>query len=59
MHLTVNDNGLGFTNPNPDGVGLANIRERLYALYDERAQLSLRANIPCGVIAELCLPLAP
>ena len=59
LHLTVSDNGLGFTNPNPDGVGLANIRERLYALYGERAQLSLRANIPSGVIAELCLPLAP
>jgi len=39
-----------------NGVGLANIRERLAALYGESAKLTLEANTPCGVIATIDVP---
>jgi Histidine kinase len=38
------------------GVGLANIRERLLALYGETAKLSLESNAPKGVIAIIEIP---
>jgi signal transduction histidine kinase len=61
LTLTVADNGLGLS----DGpcatagtsVGVSNIRERLQALYGERAAFSLNPNTPSGVIAQLTLPL--
>jgi hypothetical protein len=37
---------------------LQNIRERLAALYDDRARLILRDNAPSGLVATLLLPLA-
>lgn len=37
-------------------VGNANIRERLQALYGADASLTLRANQPCGVVAEIRIP---
>ncbi|WMW79628.1 histidine kinase [Undibacterium cyanobacteriorum] len=39
-------------------VGNANIRERLQALYGANASLTLRANQPCGVVAEIRIPMA-
>jgi hypothetical protein len=56
--LTVSDNGRGFTAASGSGVGLANIRARLDALYGPRAALRLEANSPRGVIATIRLPLA-
>jgi LytS/YehU family sensor histidine kinase len=38
------------------GIGLKNLRERLAALYDERATLMLSALEPAGVRAEMRLP---
>jgi sensor histidine kinase YesM len=37
-------------------VGNANIRDRIVALYGSQATLTLRANEPCGTIAELHFP---
>ena len=56
--LTVADSGRGFRAESGSGVGLANVRARLAALYGERAQLELRANTPRGVLASIRLPLA-
>ena len=57
--LRVSDSGLGLegSHGSSSGVGLANVRQRLHALYGERAALSLYARQPHGVVAELSLPL--
>lgn len=61
LRLTVADTGLGLDAATDTGdhthVGLSNIRERLHALYGERAALVLTPNTPSGVIAQLTLPL--
>jgi sensor histidine kinase YesM len=58
LALTVADTGRGFTAASGSGVGLANIRARLAALYGERAALRLEANHPRGVVATITLPVA-
>lgn len=64
--LTVADTGLGlpadydenYRAPDHQShVGNANIRERVLALYGEKASFTLMNNQPCGVVAELRLPL--
>jgi sensor histidine kinase YesM len=68
--LMVADTGLGLDAPHHPGdaiqssqspqstkVGLANLRERLHALYGEHGSLSLEPNTPSGVIARLTVPL--
>ena len=57
LTLSVADNGRGLTAASGSGVGLANIRARLAALYGERASLALEANTPRGVVAIIRLPL--
>jgi len=57
LTLSVADNGQGLTAASGSGVGLANIRARLAALYGERAALRLEANAPRGVTAIITLPL--
>lgn len=64
--VTVTDTGLGIdadgmalNSTAGTGIGLANIRDRLQALYGDAARLSLVRNQPSGVIAQLTLPLAP
>ena len=52
------DSGRGFSAEAGSGVGLANIRARLAALYGERAALRLHANSPRGVVAMITLPLS-
>jgi signal transduction histidine kinase len=54
--LSVADTGHGFAAASGSGVGLANIRARLAALYGERAALRLEANSPRGVLATVTLP---
>lgn len=57
--LTVTDTGLGLEDAprsNGTGVGLANVRERLHALYGDRAALVLEPNQPAGTRALLTLP---
>jgi LytS/YehU family sensor histidine kinase len=39
------------------GIGLANTRARLAALYGLEAELALRAHEPRGVVAEIRVPL--
>lgn len=55
--LRVADTGLGLRAQSGDGVALANVRQRLATLYGDAARLSLYANNPHGVIAEITLPL--
>ena len=47
---------MGFAKDASDGVGLANIRERLRLLYDKAATLSLAPNEAGGTIATIELP---
>lgn len=58
LTVDVCDIGLGLNVPvsaNSGGVGLTNIRERLAAIYGEDATLSVRENLPHGVIASLAI----
>jgi signal transduction histidine kinase len=59
LRLEVCDTGAGFAGEAGSGVGLANTRSRLAALYGDAAQLSLRMNSPRGVVASVVLPLRP
>jgi len=62
IELTVRDTGLGFgATPATQGTGtgLANVRDRLDALYGGQASLTLSENPPHGVTATIVLPLDP
>jgi signal transduction histidine kinase len=56
--IDVRDNGAGFSSSGGSGVGLANTRSRLAALYGGRAGLSLTTEAPRGVLASVRMPLA-
>ncbi len=56
MQVNVRDNGVGFNMHADDGVGLANIRERLRLLYDSRAELVIEAPLDGGAIAAIRVP---
>lgn len=58
LRVVVSDTGRGVAQPPGEGVGLANIRERLAALYGGEGRLTLEANHPHGAIATLEIPLA-
>ena len=51
--------GAGLADHPGQGIGLANIRERLTLLHGNRAHLALEANDPHGFIARIVLPAAP
>jgi hypothetical protein len=58
LRVTVADTGLGFavgTKPGT-GVGLANVSERLAALYGSAAKVTIDANTPSGTIATIEVP---
>ncbi|MGE5162278.1 MAG: sensor histidine kinase, partial [Betaproteobacteria bacterium] len=55
--IDVRDNGAGFSSSGGSGVGLANTRSRLAALFGPRAALSLSSAAPRGVLASLRIPL--
>jgi PAS domain S-box-containing protein len=58
LRLTVTDTGLGFpAQLSGGGVGLANVRERLNALYGDKCMFTLKENKPCGVIATIEVPI--
>jgi sensor histidine kinase YesM len=60
--VTVSDNGRGVAAPSPnsgDGVGLANIRDRLAALYGTRGRFDLVAESPRGARATIEIPFEP
>lgn len=54
--VEVRDDGAGFSAAGGSGVGLANTRSRLSALYGAGASLSLAACAPRGVVASVRLP---
>ncbi|QPF75586.1 sensor histidine kinase [Roseateles sp. DAIF2] len=58
LAVEVRDNGQGFAASGGSGVGLANTRARLAALFGPRAALELEAAEPRGVVARVRLPLA-
>ncbi len=62
LTLTVCDTGLGLSSNCATAgtrLGVANTRERLRAIYGERAAFSLEPNSPCGAMARLTLPVQP
>jgi hypothetical protein len=56
LRMVVTDTGRGFSETPGAGVGLANIRERLAALYGTGAKFTLEANEPRGVVATIEVP---
>jgi Histidine kinase len=60
MSLRVADTGAGLAGGGVpgQGIGLANIRERLALLYGRAARLDLAAQSPRGFVAEITLPCA-
>ncbi|NML62660.1 histidine kinase [Massilia sp. RP-1-19] len=56
MHVDVQDNGIGFNMHAGEGVGLANIRERLRLLYGSRAELAIEMPAEGGALASIRVP---
>ncbi len=56
LTVEVADTGVGFRGNSGKGVGLANIRARLSALFGDRGELSLCANEHSGVVAAIAIP---
>jgi signal transduction histidine kinase len=57
IELVVADTGAGLGSGTPgQGIGLANIRERIALLYGDRATLELEENVPRGFVARLIVP---
>jgi signal transduction histidine kinase len=56
LAVHVLDTGMGFMPKSDDGVGLANIRERLKALYDGRAELIISVPPAGGTCATINVP---
>ncbi len=56
IRVQISDNGLGFQEVKSPGMGLANIRERLRSLYNDKGLLVLEANNPSGVTATIEIP---
>ena len=56
LQVDVRDNGVGFNMHADEGVGLANIRERLHLLYDGRAELVIEAPLEGGTYASIRVP---
>jgi sensor histidine kinase YesM len=56
LRVSVTDTGEGIVPKKGGGVGLANIRERLKALYGSSAKLVLEENAPRGVVASIEVP---
>jgi len=57
LRLVVRDNGVGFADGSGDGTGLANVRERLMAIYGDDARLELEENRGGGVTAQMVIPI--
>lgn len=57
LRLEVMDTGLGFSSFTPNGVGLANVRERLSLLFADQGKLTMEENHPSGVKAVIEVPI--
>jgi sensor histidine kinase YesM len=56
LRLTISDTGLGISGDTEPGVGIANVRERLEALYDGKGRLFLEENQPSGLKVTIEVP---
>ncbi len=56
LRVTVADNGAGFSSVEGTGVGLSNIRQRLEAMYGNRAWLEVGALAEGGFISSVMVP---
>ncbi len=56
LRVEISDTGVGFTGERREGLGLANIRERLQLLYGTDARLVLAENQPEGIKATIEVP---
>jgi hypothetical protein len=56
LNVTVWDNGPGFSSVQGTGVGLSNIRQRLEAIYGNRAWLEVGALASGGFVASIVVP---
>jgi sensor histidine kinase YesM len=59
LQVDVLDDGVGFNPFAGDGIGLANVRERLRIQYGNRAQLVIEAPLTGGTRASIRVPYAP
>jgi LytS/YehU family sensor histidine kinase len=59
LRVIVADSGRGFFASRGNGVGLANIRGRLAALYGPAARFTLAPNVPRGILATIEIPAVP
>jgi sensor histidine kinase YesM len=57
MRIEVADTGMGFSNFNKPGVGIANVRERMALLFGEKGRLKIEENKPHGVRATIEVPI--
>ena len=58
LTFRVIDDGAGFTHDAGSGIGIANVRERLAALFKHGATVSVEPQATCGVVAMLVLPIS-
>lgn len=56
LRIEIRDTGLGFSDFNKSGVGIANVRERLALLFGEKGSLKIEENKPRGVRAIIEVP---
>jgi sensor histidine kinase YesM len=56
LELSVEDDGPGLAHSNGDGIGLANVRERLRHLYGDEQHLELSQSTLGGVGVRIRLP---
>jgi len=56
LYLEVVDTGMGFNAERESGMGLSNIRERLFSLYGDNGRLVLEENSPRGLKATIEVP---
>ncbi len=56
MHVDVQDNGVGFDLHSDEGVGLANIRERLRLLFGSSAHLVIEQPMAGGAFSSIRIP---
>ncbi|MGD0657469.1 MAG: sensor histidine kinase [Syntrophorhabdales bacterium] len=56
VKVTIADTGAGFSTNEGNGIGLANVRERIRLMYEDRGRLFLEENTPRGVKAIVEVP---
>ena len=59
LHVRVTDTGAGYHPEDTSGTGLRRLRERLRALYGDRARLEIAAGAEGGTLASLDIPQEP